>query len=153
DFSNNGTVGIDFGASSGSTLTIGGTLTNASTGSLNIGYSGLTADSTVATADLSNTGNLIMIGSQTHSVTPSVLGAAPSTLTGDNYIANNAGLIYGSGSITTIDFGAVLDLEGNGRVGISGQAGNSALTHMTTNIGGLHLNTSVRLVTNPFFEN
>jgi hypothetical protein len=36
-FSNSGTVGVDFGTSSDTTLTIGGTLTNSGTGSFNIG--------------------------------------------------------------------------------------------------------------------
>src|ERR1051326_3006677 len=47
DFSNSGTVGVDFGTSSGTTLTIGGTLTNTASGSFNVGYSNLPADSIV----------------------------------------------------------------------------------------------------------
>src|SRR5438552_3286651 len=57
NLNNNGGLFVD-SASSGSTLTIGGTLTNTGGlfhGSFTIGNSGLTADSTVTAANLSNT--------------------------------------------------------------------------------------------------
>src|SRR6476659_163664 len=62
DFSNSGTVGVDFGISSGTTLTSGGTLANSGTGSFNIGYSQLTADATVTAAALSNAGTINLTG-------------------------------------------------------------------------------------------
>src|SRR5262245_16010682 len=62
DFSNSGTVGVDYGTSSGTTLTIGGTLTNTGSGSFNIGYSLLPAASTVTAAALSNAGTINLIG-------------------------------------------------------------------------------------------
>src|SRR5262249_10895978 len=45
DFSNSGTVGVDYGTSSGTALMIGGTLTNTGSGSFNVGYSLLPAAS------------------------------------------------------------------------------------------------------------
>src|SRR5205814_6725813 len=120
-------------------LTFSGTVTN--TGTINYGsFAVNNGDDLVTMAGLTNTGNLIMTGGQTNSITLNVLGAAPSTSTGDNYSLGStnpaynpgAALLYGSGSITAIGSGAVLDLNGSGRVGISGQGGNSALTHLSS---------------------
>jgi hypothetical protein len=134
-------------------LTFGGTLTN--TGTFNYGnFSVNNGDDLVTMAGLMNTGNLVMQGGQIGSVTLNILGPAPGTLTGDNYIGNNAILQYGSGSITAIGSGAVLDLNGSGRVGISGQGGNSALTHLASNAGGLHIAISGGIIIDtPFFFN
>jgi len=99
-----------------------------------------------------NTGNLIMQGGQISTTTLNIAGAAPGTLTGDNYIASNAVLQYDSASITAIGSGAVLDLNG-GRVGLNGQAGNSALTHLASNTGGLHIKINGGIATDTGFAN
>jgi hypothetical protein len=136
----------------GMNLSFNNTITN--TGTLNYGTLLVNNGNDLVTmAGLTNTGNLVMQGGQTSTVTLNILGAAPSTLTGDNYIANNAVLQYGSGSITAIGSGAVLDLNGSGRVGLNGQGGNSALTHLSSNAGGLHIAISGGIVTDTFFSN
>jgi hypothetical protein len=131
----------------GLNLTFDNTIIN--TGTINYGYSGVVSRDIVTMAGLNNTGTLVLIGGN---VTLNVLGPAPGTLTGDNYILN-AVLQYGSGGITGIGFGAVLDLNGSARVGLNGQAGSSALTHLASNAGGLHLNTSAGIVTDTDFSN
>jgi hypothetical protein len=93
-----------------------------------------------------------MIGGQTSGVTLNITGAAPATLTGGNYLQGNAVLQYGSGSITAIGSGAVLDLNG-GRVGLNGQGGNSALTHLASNAGGLHIAVGGGIITDTDFSN
>jgi fibronectin-binding autotransporter adhesin len=150
DFSNSGTVGVDFGASSGSTLTIGGTLTNASSGTLNIGYSGLTADTTVAAAGLSNAGTINLDGSASARAILNIAGSAPATLVGSVSLFNSALLEFGSGSITSIANGAALALySGSTHVAIAGNTGsNSALTQLSSNAGTLTLQNS-SVATNP----
>jgi hypothetical protein len=147
-FSGNGWYG-------GMNLTFSNTVTN--TGTINYGNIGVNNGNDLVTmAGFTNTGDLVMQGGQTSSVTLNVLGAAPSTLTGNNYIASNAVLQYGSGSITAIGSGAVLDLNGGqngGRVGLNGQGGNSALTHLASNAGGLHIAISGGIITDTDFSN
>jgi Ca2+-binding RTX toxin-like protein len=153
DFSNSGTVGVDFGISSGTTLTIGGTLTNSGTGSFNIGWSGLTVGTTVTAAALSNAGTINLTGSASAQATLNVAGAAPATLIGNVSLSNSALLEFGSGAITGIASGATLGLLGfNGqpRVAISGNTGtNSALTQLSSNAGTLTLFDTAPLTTDP----
>jgi hypothetical protein len=158
DLTNNaGTLNLDAtspggGFYGGMNLSFSNTVTN--TGTIQYGTIFVNnGPDTVMMAGLSNTGSLIMIGGQTSTVTLNISGAAPSTLTGDNYLAGNAALQYGSGSITAIGSGAVLDLNGSARVGVSGQGGNSALTHLSSNAGGLHIAISGGIVTDTFFSN
>jgi hypothetical protein len=143
DFSNSGTVGVDFGISFGTTLTIGGTLTNTGSGSFNLGYSQLTADATVSAAALSNAGTINLTGSASAQATLNIAGAAPATLIGSVSLSNSALLEFGSGAITGIASGATLGLFGfNGqpRVAISSNTGaNSALTQLSSNAGTLTL--------------
>ena len=153
NFSNSGTAGVDFGAGSGSTLTIGGTLTNTANGSFNIGYFNLFADSTVTAAALSNAGRINLAGSTSAQATLNIAGPAPATLTGNVNLQGSALLEFGSGGITAIASGARLELFGfNGepRVAISGDTGaNSALAHLSSNAGVLTLYQTVPLTTDP----
>ena len=141
DFSNSGTVGVDFGISSGTTLTIGGTLTNTASGSFNLGWSGLTVGTTVTAAALSNSGTLNLTGSASAQATLNVAGAAPATLIGNVSLSNSALLEFGSGAITGIASGATLSLNGtNTRVALANDTGsNSALTQLSSNAGTLAL--------------
>ena len=155
--SNAGTLNLDARTFSGNgwyggmNLTFNNPITN--TGTINYGNITVNNGSDLVTLPgLNNTGNLIMIGGQTSGVTLNITGAAPATLTGDNYLQGNAVLQYGSGAITAIGSGAVLDLNG-GRVGLNGQGGNSALTHLASNAGGLHIAISGGIITDTFFSN
>ena len=107
-FSNSGTVGVDFGTSSDTTLTIGGTLTNSGTGSFNIGYSQLTAASMVTAAGLSNAGTLNLTGSASAQATLNIAGPAPAILSCNVSLSNSALLEFGSGGITSIANGATI---------------------------------------------
>jgi len=153
DFSNSGTLDIDFGASSGSTLTIGRTLTNTASGVLNIGYSNLTADTTVTAAGFSNAGTISLIGSTSAQAILNIAGAAPASLTGNVSLSNSALLEFGSGGITSIANGATLALSGfsgQPRIAISGNTGtNSALTQLSSNAGSLTLFNTAPLTTDP----
>src|SRR6266576_716567 len=153
DFSNSGTLDIDFGASSGSTLTIGGTLTNTASGVLNIGYSNLTADTTVTAAGFSNAGTISLIGSTSAQAILNIAGAAPASLTGNVSLSNSALLEFGSGGITSIANGATLALSGfsgQPRVAIAGNTGaNSALTQLSSNAGTFTLFDIAPLATDP----
>jgi len=87
--SNAGTLNLDArtfgggGAYGGMNLTFSGTITN--TGTINYGNVVVNNGNDLVTmGGLVNTGNLIMQGGQTGTLTLNVLGSAPSTLTGDN---------------------------------------------------------------------
>jgi Ca2+-binding RTX toxin-like protein len=132
-------------------LTFSNTVTN--TGTINYGNGQVNnGNDLVTVAGFVNTGHLIMIGDNFGTVTLNVTGPAPSTLTGDNYLAGSAALQYGSGSITGIGAGAVLDLNG-GRVGLNGQGGNGALSHLASNAGGLHISINGGIITDTDFSN
>jgi hypothetical protein len=89
-------------------------------------------------------------------VTLNVLGPAPSTLIGDIYIGIGV-LQFGSGYITAIGAGAVLDLNGNAsgnaRVAVNGQEGNSALIHLASNAGAFHISIIDGIATDVDFSN
>jgi hypothetical protein len=149
--SNAGTLALDTAIVNasyvgGMNLTFSNTITN--TGTILFGPSGRVPD-LVTMAGLNNTGTLIVNGA----VTLNVLGPAPNTLTGDNFIAGGGVLQYGSGSFTAIGSGAVLDLNGSSRVALSGQPGNGALAHLSSNAGGLHLRISGGIATDTDFSN
>src|SRR5205823_3286581 len=103
--SNAGTLNLDARTFSGNgwyggmNLTFNNTVVN--TGTINFGNITVNnGDDLVTMAGFNNTGNLVMQRGQTSTVTLNILGASPSTLTGDNYITGV--LQYGSGSITAI---------------------------------------------------
>src|SRR5205814_715074 len=155
DFSNSGTVGVDYGTSSDTTLTIGGTLTNSGTGSFNIGYSQLTAASMVTAAGLSNSGtiNLVggFVGGNSGQATLDIVDPAPATWTGSLSLQGPALLEFGSGAITSIASSATLSvLSGQAHVALQSDTGtNSALTQLSNNAGSLSLGNGTTLTTNP----
>src|SRR3984893_18056548 len=155
---NSGNVALDFfGSQGGSNLTVGGTLTNTSSGTVQVGTSGgsLSATSTVSAAALSNSGTIDLFGNTTpgttNQATMLIAGAAPSSLTGTYNLSGDALLQFGSGAITSIASSAPLNETGaQARVAIAGTPNsNSALTTLSSNAGQLMLNNGATVTTNP----
>ncbi len=130
----------------GSTVTIGGTLTNS--GTLQIGPSdfSLSSPDQVTASHLNNTGTIALYGSGNgapleQATLDITSGAAPATLTGQVFIQGDALLEYASGKITSIGSGAELYLNGTGaRVAdASDTTSNSALTQLASNAGDFEL--------------
>ena len=116
DLSNAGVIGVDDGDSQGgSTLTIGGTLTNTSSLDIGTGNGFSLAPTLVTLGGLDNTGTLTLnggVGTGANPLTLDVLAPAPTTLTGFNNLSGDALLEYASGEITGIGAGAELTLNG-----------------------------------------
>jgi hypothetical protein len=140
-----GTIELDgpyAGGSGGTSLTIGGNLTNSSTNGygLYIGNTGITSADTVTvegTGGLSNTGYINIVGSTTVRSTLDIANAAAGfgtkgVETGTVVLENDALLEFKSGEITTIN--GWLQLDGpNAHVADAGTTGsNSALTGLTS---------------------
>ncbi len=134
--------GTNIGGGGGSTLTVGGTLTNSSTNGngLNIGNTGITAGDTVTAQALNNTGVIQITGAGTIQSTLNITtgSAGFGTLaveTGSVYLTNDALLEFAAGQIGTID--GLVSLNGaNARIADAGTlATNSALTGLNTVAG------------------
>ncbi len=143
---NTGQLIVDsYGGYGGTTLDIGGTLSNlggpdGSPGAIVIGNPGLSADTTVQATSLVNQGSINLWGN--NSLTPSyqatldITGAAPSILTGELLIHGDSLVEFGSGGITSIADGAELQLDGvNARLSIGAGASNSALSRLSSIYG------------------
>ena len=144
-----GRVDLDFyflSGSGGSTLTVGGTLTNNSSDSnaILIGYSNISTGDTVTAAALSNTGEIAITGNGTIQSTLDITNGAAGfgtvgVETGSVGLFSDALLEFASGQIGTID--GVVTLDGsNARIADAGTlATNSALTGLNTVAGYLYL--------------
>ena len=141
--------GIFNGGAGGSSLTIGGNLSNSSTsnGGVSVGNTGITSADTLTvngTGGLSNTGTIDIEGGASVQATLDVANAAAGfgtagTETGNVFLENDALLEFKSGQITTID--GTLQLDGaNARVADAGKlTTNSALTGLATVSGDFYL--------------
>lgn len=175
DLINSGGMSVDSSGRGGSTLTIGGTLTNTFSSELLIGNTNIVTP-TIVTVDGSLTeyggsgtpcstiacgpSILELSGAPAVQATLNVTGAAPDTLTGIYSLSGDALLEYGSGGITAIA-GAVdgafdvapasLTLVGpNARIAVSGStATNSALGGLSMNGGSLTLTSGATITTAP----
>ena len=138
---------VDYGGAGGSTLTIGGTLTN--NGTLDIGNTSLTKATTVTAAGLANTGTINLTGGTTAAATLDITGAAPATLDGTYSLSGDALLEFGSGGMTAIGSGASLTLNGaKALVALSSAlTTDSALTGLASNAGTLVLENGPALTT------
>lgn len=150
DTTSEATLNVDSAGSGGSTLHVGGNLTNAGYGNpsdhdygMAVGYDYITSASTVTVAGtFVNTGSLAMYGGNAGAEALLNLSeAAPSTLTGTFFLLGNPGgaaVVYGSGGITQIGDGSTnggsVTLWGpNAFMELSGATGsNSALTGLKT---------------------
>ena len=149
----NDTAEVDYGGTGGSTLTIGGRLTN--NGALDIGYTSLTKATTVTAAGLANTGTINLTGSTTAPATLDITGAAPTTLDGSYSLSGDARLEFGSGEVAVIGSGASLTLNGaKALVALSGAlTTDSALTGLADNAGTLVLENIPALTTTVGLDN
>jgi autotransporter passenger strand-loop-strand repeat protein len=147
DLLNNGTISVDYyyGTTGGSTLAVGGTLTNA--GYMYIGDDISTnAPSTIVSADqLVDTGSITIYGGVGSSTAQGILNvsgsAAPAALTGNLTLYGNALVEFDGGSIGAIAAGgSVVLAAANAHIADAGATGsNSALTGLTSNAGSLQL--------------
>ena len=149
DLTNTGVFDVDtqtdYGdnPSGGSSLTIGGTLTNSA--SLNIGNGILTGPSTVNAAALDNTGAINLTGNGSVGTTKQavldVAAVAPTIWTGSISLSGQALLEYGSGEIGTVAAAAEIYLaSADGYVAdASDTTSNSALTGLTSDAGDFEL--------------
>src|SRR5262249_26874256 len=141
---------LDSSASDGgSSLTIGGTLTN--TGEIRVGNTTLSSSTTLSVQALDNEGGSLFIkgntaDGSTNQATVSVASDAglcttPGLLSGDVELVGNALLEFTGGQITTIEDDASLLLDGaHARIALSATPGtNSALAGLTDNEGIFHL--------------
>ena len=154
-FSNgrNGTVYVDNSGPGGSSLTIGGTLTN--NGTLNIGNTSLAKTTTVTAANLASTGAINMSEGTIGTATLDIIGAAPATLSGIYNLAGNALIEFGSAGVTGIGSGAQVTLNGHNAVLalIGKTATDSALTGLASNAGQLTLEDAPALTTTVGLDN
>ncbi len=134
--------------SGGSTLHIGGALTN--DGTVDIGTGGLSAATTVTATALNNyigtnLGTINLTGNTSVEATLDITGAAgfgmASVLTGTVVISGDALLEFASGQITTIAANSGLTLNGPDAfvADASNTSSNSALSGLATITGGLNL--------------
>ena len=141
--------GNNIGGAGGSSMTIGGTLSNSSTNGngVSIGTPGITSADTLTvngTGGLSNTGTINIEGSATVQATLNVANAAAGfgtagVETGTVFLENDALLEFKSGQITTISGELYLD-GANSRVADAGTLGsNSALTGLASVSGDFFL--------------
>ncbi len=147
---NAGVFNVDEGENQGgSTVAIGGTLTN--TGTVDVGTSAfgdfnLSAPTTLTAAALANTGTIGIFGNITpgtaNRATLNVTGqAAPGTLNGVVNLIGAALLEFASGQVGTIGGGALLNVNGNQAfVADAGATGsNSALAGLSAIAGTLDI--------------
>ncbi len=157
-FTNTGATSInssrytDFLGDGGSSLTIGGTLTN--DGGFDVGNPGITAATLVTATGLANTGQINLQGNTDVQSTLNIKAAAPAIFnTGSYYLSGDALLEFAGGAITAIASNSTLSLDGSkSRVALSTATGsNSALTTLASNAGyfaladGASLSTTVNL--------
>ena len=175
----NATVEVDWSSNiGGSSLTIGGMLTNS--GYLDIGGTGLAKATTVKAAALANNGTVNLSGG-TAVATLDITGAAPTTLSGTYNLSGNALLEFASGvapttlsGIYNLSGNAVLEFASGGVTAISSAAQvtlndansgkavvalstapttNSALTGLASNAGVLILENGEALTTTAGLDN
>ncbi|WP_210254935.1 VWD domain-containing protein, partial [Methylocapsa sp. S129] len=152
DFDNSGSLRVDEEFSGGSSLAIGGTLSNIGTIQIGSGatggFGGLADAATVTAEGLSNsTGFIDLAGSSTATATLDVNAAAgfgtAGVLTGEIELSGDALLEFASGEITSIAAGSSLALSGDNAYVADAVAGggaptsNSALTGLASNAGNL----------------
>ena len=137
--------GDGYTSEGGSSVTLGGTLSNAGNLTIGVTTGGLTAPTRVVAAALANTGQITLTGNDkgtpANTATLDIGGAAGfgtlGVLTGNVSLNGAAALEFGSGQIGTIASGAELTLYGASLVtDASDTTHNSALAGLTTIAGG-----------------
>ena len=148
----------------GSLLTVNGTVT--SSGTLNLGDSGITSPTELIAAGLSNTGTVNITGTITVEASLQLTGPASAspflpatgTLSAATYnLSNDAVIEYGGPGITSIGSGVTVHLNGAGAsldaTGLTANNAstantNSALDTLASNTGTLDLENGASVITN-----
>ncbi len=158
NLANSGSVGVDyFGGEGGASLSVGGTLTNSNY--VQIGNTGLSANSTLSATAVNNTGTIDLYGNGTNQAALKVSGAAgfgtAGVISGQVNLAGDSLVQFGSGALTSIASGGQLSLNGaNAQVQISGDsANNNALTGLSSNAGYFYLHNGASLTTTTGLDN
>ena len=127
------------GGQGGTTVNIGGDLTNS--GTFNIGNGGLSLPTNVTVAGtLDNTGGIINLqgntaASTTNQATLNIQGAMPATVAGQLNVSGDA-LLQVTNGITAVGSGAQLSVNGeNARVSLGAGTTNSGLAGLASNSG------------------
>jgi hypothetical protein len=94
-------------AQGGSTMTVGGTLTN--NAQLEIGNTNLSSNASVTTSGLVNNGYVQLEGSSTAQASLVVHAPATDPLTGTYSLSGNSAVVFDSGTITTINGSVTLN--------------------------------------------
>jgi hypothetical protein len=141
DLLNSGGIGVSGGTTQ---LSIGGTLTNTSTGTIQL-LADANGDVMLTAANFFNSGEILLQGGYTTQATFDTNATAPTTLVGHVDLTMDALLEFTSGSITGIAQGSFLSIfQSDARVALSSDtSSNSALTQLATNAGTLILESSV----------
>jgi hypothetical protein len=154
---NSGNLSLDGGGNGGgSSLKVGGVLTNSS--NLDIGYSSynpITLSDTIAATGLANTGTIDLYGGASSSAEAllNLSGAAgfgtAGLLSGQVNLSSHSMIEFGSGQITSIASGASLTLNGpNALIADAGSlTSNSALAGLIANSGAINLNGGAKVTT------
>jgi fibronectin-binding autotransporter adhesin len=152
-----GTINVDTTGNGGSTLTVNGTLTNDTSGTLgtiNIGNANLTANATVSaqgSGSLDGTLDITAPGASAPLVTLTLSTTTPYTLaaTVTPSTTAQAALSLSTTPVTSIlNTGSVTLSGANAFVEMSGAGGtNSALTGLTSNAGKLELDGGAQVIT------
>ena len=144
NLANTGTINVDAGfGDGGSTLTVDGTLTNS--GTLNIGVVDLHSPTTVTAQHLVNGGAIKLDGGGASDTNRTALyitaEAAPTTLTGDIEVHDDALVAFASGEIGSIGSKSKLVVDGaNAFIADAGSTdSNSALTSLSSISGVLEV--------------
>ena len=139
---NSNQLRVDAGSNGGSSMSIGGSLTNS--GSLQVGNNGMTSASKVTVSGtLNNTGGTVYVEGGNVSGANALLkvsGAAPSTLAGSYVLYGSSGsaaVEFGSGGVTNIgdgksNSGSVLLSGSNAYMEVGAVNSNSALSGLKT---------------------
>jgi autotransporter family porin len=144
----------------GSRLTIGGTLTNASGATLDVGNSAMTSADVVVAQALSNQGTMTLFGETAPiraliEVTTGTAGfGLANTLTGTVNLSGYSTIMFASGEITTIGAGDTLSLASATSYIEDGATNtNSALTGLAEIEGTLELSNGANLTTSGNLKN
>jgi hypothetical protein len=144
---NSGGLYVDNGGSGGSSLTIGGTLTNSNyvqIGNYNVA-------TTVTAQGLSNTGTINIDGGSTNQAVLDIAAAAPATWTGTLNVSGDGLLEFaGTSGIGAIASGAQINLSAPDAVIAAaglGTGSDTALTGLASNAGQLQLQYGATLTT------
>ena len=155
---NDGTIRLDFvRGDGGSSLTVGGTLTNSGSPSnpdfLVIGNSLLSASDKVTAAALDNTGVIQLTGSSANQALLDVTGGAgfgtAGVLSGTVQLSGDSAIEFASGQITSLAASSFLELGGSDAFieDSSAPGSNSALAGLAEVAGNLELDSGASLST------